>query len=427
MGFNHFGEDIYKDIKKIRVQIERYLNTNEVKLSSTNKNKLLSQEFWNEQLNIMTCAETLAKHFGEKQFDDYNKFSLLLNKTVKDLKLKLDPKSIKLIIETISWRNQDAERVIGKTDKDCTVHYLADSELRDTEKVPLDEDIHEYFKREILKYIPDAWIDETKTVKGYEIAFSRYFHKYDAPVLKNISATFKQYKEYNPVSTDYFLKLPKGWDYLPNIAIFNEKLERNKNDAELLSVTITSGVIRQSEVDKNDTSNSDKSKYKFIIPNDIVYNKMRMWQGAVGASIYSGIVSPAYIVVSPKIKIDSKYFHYQFRSSYYINYSKRFSYGLCDDMLSLRYTDFKRMYSILPPIDTQKEIAKALTTIDNYLLNKVSIIQKIMGRKIVLQSTNIENSLYDFIVWQLISGQVDVDSIKIDEIENIVDKLFTES
>lgn len=425
--YSHFGDDIYKDLKKFRIQIERHLNTNEIKLSSTNKNKLLSQEFWKEQLNIMTCAETLAKHFGEMQFDDYNKFSLLLKKTVTDLKLKLEAKSINLILETISWRNQDAERVIDKTDKDGSLHYVADGELRDTEKVPLDQDIHEYFKREVLKYIPDAWIDENKTVKGYEIAFSRYFHKYDAPVFKNISATFKQYKEYNTISADYFPKLPKGWDYLPNIAIFNEKLERNKNDAELLSVTITSGVIRQSEVDKNDTSNSDKSKYKFINPNDIVYNKMRMWQGAVGTSIHSGIVSPAYIVVSPKIKIDSKYFHYQFRSSYYINYSKRFSYGLCDDMLSLRYTDFKRMYSILPPIETQEKIAKALTTIDNYLLNKLTIIQKIMGRKIVLQSNNIENSLYDFIVWQLISGQVDVDSIKIDEIENIVDNLFTEA
>ena len=81
-AYTHFGEDIYKDLKKFRLQIERHLNTNEVKLSSTNKNKLLSQEFWKEQLNIMTCAETLAKHFGDVQFDDYNKFSVLLNKTI---------------------------------------------------------------------------------------------------------------------------------------------------------------------------------------------------------------------------------------------------------------------------------------------------------------------------------------------------------
>lgn len=304
---------------------------------------------------------------------------------------------------------------------------MADSELRDTENVPLDQDIHKYFEREVLRYITDAWIDESKTVKGYEIAFTRYFHKYEPPTFKNISALFKPYKEYSPVTSDYFKTLPKGWDYLPNIAIFKEKLERNHIDAELLSVTITSGVIKQSEVDKNDTSNSDKSKYKFVKPNDIVYNKMRMWQGAVGISNHTGIVSPAYIVVSPKIQIDSKYFHYQFRGSYFINYSKRFSYGLCDDQLSLRHTDFKRMYSVLPPIETQKKIAAVLSIVDNYLANKLSIIQKILGRKVVLQSNFIENSLYDYFIWQLTTGKIDVDSIAIKEIEKIVDSLFTES
>lgn len=54
----------------------------------------------------------------------------------------------------------------------------ADAALRDTETVPLKEDIHEYFKREVLPHVPDAWIDESKTKIGYEIPFTRHFYKF---------------------------------------------------------------------------------------------------------------------------------------------------------------------------------------------------------------------------------------------------------
>ncbi len=56
-----------------------------------------------------------------------------------------------------------------------------DSSLRDTENVPLTENIEEYFKREVLPFAPDAWIDDAKTKIGYEIPFTRYFYKYEAP------------------------------------------------------------------------------------------------------------------------------------------------------------------------------------------------------------------------------------------------------
>lgn len=58
---------------------------------------------------------------------------------------------------------------------------LADADLRDTENIPLKEDIQEYFKREVLPYSPDAWIDAKKTKTGYEIPFTRYFYKYVPP------------------------------------------------------------------------------------------------------------------------------------------------------------------------------------------------------------------------------------------------------
>ena len=57
----------------------------------------------------------------------------------------------------------------------------ADPKLRDTENIPLSEDVAEYMKREVLPYAPDAWIDESKTKIGYEISFTRYFYEYTPP------------------------------------------------------------------------------------------------------------------------------------------------------------------------------------------------------------------------------------------------------
>ena len=58
---------------------------------------------------------------------------------------------------------------------------VADASLRDTENVPMEEDIDAYFAREVLPYAPDAWIDKTKTKVGYEIPMTRYFYEYQAP------------------------------------------------------------------------------------------------------------------------------------------------------------------------------------------------------------------------------------------------------
>lgn len=193
-------------------------------------------------------------------------------------------------------------------------------------------------------------------------------------------AILQPYKKYNAIVYDYTTQLPVGWQLLPNIAVFQERIERGYENQELLSVTIGKGVIRQTDVDiKKDSSNEDKSKYKLIKVGDIAYNKMRMWQGALGYSDYQGISSPAYVILKPKMKINPRYFHYMFRTSFYTNYSKRFSYGIVDDQLSLRYTDFKRMYSIVPPIEVQNTIVAYLDKknieIYKFIRNKERLIE----------------------------------------------------
>lgn len=198
--------------------------------------------------------------------------------------------------------------------------------------------------------------------------------------------TLKQYNVYNPIVYDYATELPDGWQLLPNIAIFEERIERGHDNEVLLSVTIGKGVIKQADVNvKKDSSNEDKSKYKLIKVGDIAYNKMRMWQGALGYSNYQGITSPAYVILKPKMKISPRFFHYLFRAPFYTNYSKRFSYGIVDDQLSLRYTDFKRMYSIVPPLEIQNVIVlyldKKNSEIDKFLRNKERLIDLVESQK----------------------------------------------
>ena len=62
----------------------------------------------------MQAAQKLADKLGNKQFDDYNNFMPLVNKTIKDLKLDIDVKGLKNIMDAITWKNEDAERVIKK-------------------------------------------------------------------------------------------------------------------------------------------------------------------------------------------------------------------------------------------------------------------------------------------------------------------------
>lgn len=212
----------------------------------------------------------------------------------------------------------------------------------------------------------------------------------------------KPYEKYNSVNYDYVSQLPIGWELLPNIAIFQERKEKGGIKMETLSVSAIKGIVKASDYDdRKDRTSDDKSEYLIVHEGDIPYNTMLMWAGAVGRSEYKGIVSPAYTVLQPKskVKINTKYFHYMFRSQYYKNYSKRFSYGIVDSRLRLYYTYFKRMYSIVPPLETQNAIV-------NYLDRKTQQIQEFIQKKERLIEL-LEEKLNKFIYSVLIEGTLD--------------------
>ncbi|MER7459893.1 hypothetical protein [Micromonospora sp. NPDC126480] len=81
-------------------------------------------------------------------------------------------------VEKAVWEAFSVSDPDGEVQTDRKGRPLPDADLRDNENVPLDEDIREYFKREVFPDVPHAWIDEGKTRIGYEIPFTRHFHVY---------------------------------------------------------------------------------------------------------------------------------------------------------------------------------------------------------------------------------------------------------
>jgi type I restriction enzyme M protein len=114
-------------------------------------------------------------------------FESRLAEAVEEAGLKLSAPLKKATLNVMSERDETAE-ICHDTDGNPE----ADSELRDYENVPLKEAIHEYFNREVLPHVPDAWIDESKTKTGYEVPFNRHFYKYTPPrSLEAIKAEIK--------------------------------------------------------------------------------------------------------------------------------------------------------------------------------------------------------------------------------------------
>ena len=159
----------------------------------------------------------------------------------------------------------------------------------------------------------------------------------------------------------WFGEVPAGWEVLPSRALFAERIERNHGDLEMLSVTMARGVVRQSSYlksdgSKKDQAREDRSQYKAVEPDDLVYNKMRAWQGAAGKSEFRGIVSPAYVVLRPLSGANSDYYGMMLRSRQFAREAERHSYGITSDMWSLRPQHFKLIEFPSPPLAEQAAI-----------------------------------------------------------------------
>ncbi|HDC5961891.1 TPA: restriction endonuclease subunit S [Staphylococcus aureus] len=157
--------------------------------------------------------------------------------------------------------------------------------------------------------------------------------------------------------------------------------ERNEHSdkGQMLSVTINSGIIKFSELDRKDNSSKDKSNYKVVRKNDIAYNSMRMWQGASGRSNYNGIVSPAYTVLYPTQNTSSLFIGYKFKTHRMIHKFKINSQGLTSDTWNLKYKQLKNINIDIPVLEEQEKIGDFFKKMDILISKqkiKIEILEK---------------------------------------------------
>jgi type I restriction enzyme S subunit len=138
------------------------------------------------------------------------------------------------------------------------------------------------------------------------------------------------------------------------------------------SVTLNRGMVPRNSLDRHMESDAADETNLRAKPGDLVYNMMRMWQGAVGQASEECMVSPAYVVLSPKPRICSRFFDYWFKAPHMLHRLRSFSHGLTKDRLRLYYADFAKIPIPLPSEDEQRKIADFMDTVSERitLLNR---------------------------------------------------------
>ena len=150
---------------------------------------------------------------------------------------------------------------------------------------------------------------------------------------------------------------------------------------ELLSVTMNDGVKPRSEIEGKDNSSEDKSNYKIVRKGDMVYNSMRMWQGANGISPCDGIVSPAYTVLMPKQEINNGYFATLFKSANLINEFRKNSQGMTSDTWNLKYPQIETIKVQIPSVSEQDKVSEMFSVLDERIAAQSQLVESLKKYK----------------------------------------------
>ena len=211
--YEEFGDELFSKFAKISVALEKRLAewgcdedegdeegaSAKKGLPEKKKKKLLDLKTWERDGRLVEVATKLREALGDQLFDDHNVFRGRVDAALKKADIKLAAADLKQILKAVSWRVETAPPVIAKAHKlgkakadplrglfeatvdgkPAIIEYEPDSDLRDTEQVPLLEEggIETFIRREVLPYTPDAWIKEDATKIGYEVSFTRHFYK----------------------------------------------------------------------------------------------------------------------------------------------------------------------------------------------------------------------------------------------------------
>ncbi|PWV49570.1 class I SAM-dependent DNA methyltransferase [Chitinophaga sp. S165] len=208
-AYEQFGEEVYTHLAKHEKAIIDWCEKQELNLSAKLQKTLVSPGIWQKGLDLIATATRLMDIIGSDEYRDFNVVSAKVEQVLKAEQLKLSATEKNAILNAVSWYSADAEKVVKSTQKlnadklkellsrlDCQkealphygwyptgksgeyIQYETESDLRDTENVPLKDSIYAYFQKEVLPHVPEAWINLDATKIGYEISFNKYFYRH---------------------------------------------------------------------------------------------------------------------------------------------------------------------------------------------------------------------------------------------------------
>ncbi|MCR5455365.1 MAG: SAM-dependent methyltransferase, partial [Bacteroidales bacterium] len=205
--YQTYGEKVFDDMSDKVVEVKSYFEENDMKVTDKQRTALLDANKWVDRRLLKETASALMHKIGTEVFMDYNVFFGKVKDAAKEINVKISDTNLKKIARAMSDTDPEAAPVVKKIhkanskdiemmsntygitadrwkdyglvkgDKNTFVEYEPDTNLRDTEKIPVKEDIYEYFLREVRPYVADAWIDIASTKIGCEISFNKYFYK----------------------------------------------------------------------------------------------------------------------------------------------------------------------------------------------------------------------------------------------------------
>jgi type I restriction enzyme S subunit len=150
-------------------------------------------------------------------------------------------------------------------------------------------------------------------------------------------------------------------------SLFTNRVTKGEKGLPIYSVTMHDGMVRRDSLDRNYYDIEDAAGNKKVCRDDIAYNMMRMWQGALGVAPEDCLVSPAYIVLAPVKGTVPVFFQFLFKLPETLLVLTSHSRGLTKDRLRLYYDDFARIPLRCPTPAEQQRIASCLTSLDDLI------------------------------------------------------------
>ena len=206
------------------------------------------------------------------------------------------------------------------------------------------------------------------TLRSLDNLITLHQRKYDKLVVFKKSMLEKMFpKDGESVPEIRFAGFTDPWEQRKLGELFFESNERSSS-MEILSVSVAKGIYPASESDRDTNPGASLVNYKVVHKGDVVYNSMRMWQGAVGSSDYDGIVSPAYVVARPTIELDSTCFGYLLKRPEMLYKYLCDSQGNSKDTQTLKYDRFADIEATMPAnLEEQRAISACLESVDHLI------------------------------------------------------------